>query len=106
MKDLNVSVVTICLHVPRLQASHDLQQPFFFSNGATLALTRISFKLLALLNLITGTLSRTSPCSLPHVNSKCILDSIVLNSFKISEHWMIAMLNKKHAFISYTLFFA
>ena len=28
----------------------DLQEPVFFSRGATIALTRISFKLLALLN--------------------------------------------------------
>ena len=45
VKDLNVLVVTTCLHISHLVPPHDLQQPFFFSRGATFALTRMSFKL-------------------------------------------------------------
>ena len=61
LKDLNVSVVTTCLHISHLVPPHDLQEPFFFSRGATFALTRISFKHLALLNWTTGILSKTLP---------------------------------------------
>ena len=58
---------------------HDLQQPFFFSRGATFTLTRISFKLFALLNPIIGTFSKTFPCSLSGVNNKCISESTFLD---------------------------
>ena len=46
LKDLNVLVVTSCLHISNLVPLHDLQEVFFFSTGATIALRRISFKLL------------------------------------------------------------
>ena len=59
LKDLNVSVVTRCLYISHLVCTNDLQQPFFFSRGATFAITRISFKLLALLNQIIGIFSKT-----------------------------------------------
>ena len=101
LKDLNVSVVTTCLHISHLVPPHDLQQPFFFSRGATFALTRMPFKLLALLNPIIGTFSETFPCSLSGVNSKCISDSTFLNF----EHWMISNIKNKLTFISYTLSF-
>ena len=52
---------------------------FFFSIGATFALTRISFKLLALLNPTIGTFSKTFTCSMSGVNSKCISDKIFLS---------------------------
>ena len=45
VKDLNVLVVTTCLHISHLVPPHDLQQPFFFSRGATFGLKRMSFKL-------------------------------------------------------------
>ena len=51
MKDLNVSAFTTRLHISHLVLPHDLQQPFFFSKGATFAVIGMSFKLLALLNL-------------------------------------------------------
>ena len=40
------------MHISHLVPPHDLQQPLFFSRVATLALTKMSFKLLALLNPI------------------------------------------------------
>ena len=80
LRDHNVSVVT-CLHILQLVPPHDLQKPFFSSRGAIFAITRISFKLLALLNPIIGTLSKTFPCSLSGVNSKCTSESTFL-SFK------------------------
>ena len=64
LKDLIVSLLTTCLHISHLVPPPDLQEPFFFSRGATFALTRISFKLLALLNPTIGILSKTFPCSL------------------------------------------
>ena len=45
--NLNVSVFITCLHISHLVPSHDLQQPSFFSRGATLALARKSLKFLA-----------------------------------------------------------
>ena len=48
LKDPNVSVVT-CLHISHLVSPHDLQQPFLFSKSAAFALTRMFFKILALL---------------------------------------------------------
>ena len=80
LKDLNVSVVTTCLHISHLAPPHDLLQPFFFSRGATFTLTRMSFKLLALLNPIVETFSKTFPCSLSGVNSNCISGSTFLKS--------------------------
>ena len=44
LKDLNVSVVTECLHILHLISSHNLQQPFFFSRGATFTLKRLLSK--------------------------------------------------------------
>ena len=70
----------------------DLMHPFFFSRGATFALTRIPFKRLALLNPTIGILSKTFPCSLSGVNSKCISDSISL-SFKSSGWYHILKRN-------------
>ena len=64
-KDLKVSIVTRSLHISHLFLPHDLQEPFFFS---TFALTRIFFKLLALLNPTIRILSKTFPCSLSVVN--------------------------------------
>ena len=72
LKDLNASVVTTCLHISHLVPLHGLQQPFFFSRGATFALTRISFKLFAVLNPIMGTFSKTFPCSLSGVNNRVL----------------------------------
>ena len=43
------------------------------------SLTRISFKLSALLNPTIGILSKTFPYSLSGVNTKCISDSIFLS---------------------------
>ena len=83
LKDLNVSVATTCLHISHLVPPHDLREHFFFSRGTNFALTRISFKLLALLNPTIGILSKTFRCSLSGVNSKCISDSTFL-SFKIT----------------------
>ena len=57
--NLNVSVFITCLHISHLVPSHDLQQPSFFSRGATLALTRKSLKFLAFLNQITVTFWKT-----------------------------------------------
>ena len=57
----------------------DLQQSFFFSRGATLALTRMSFKPLVLLNSFIETFSKTFWCSLSGVNVKCISSSTVLS---------------------------
>ena len=79
LKGVNVSVVTTCLHISHLVHPHDLQEPFFFSRDATLTLTRILFKLLAILNPTIGILSKTFPCSLSGVNSKCISDSTFLS---------------------------
>ena len=79
LKDLNVSVLTTCLHISHLVPPHDLQEPFFFSSGAAFALTRISFKLLALLNPTIAILSKTFPCSLSGVNNKCISGSTFLS---------------------------
>ena len=76
--DLNVSVVTTCLDILHLVPPHHLQETFSFSRGATFALTRISFKLLALLNPTIGIISKTFPSSLSDVNSKCISDSTFL----------------------------
>ena len=53
LKDVNVLLVTTCLHISHLLAPHDLREPFFFSRRATMALTRISFKLLGLLLTIS-----------------------------------------------------
>ena len=64
LKNLNASLVTTSLHISHLLPPHDLQEPFFFSSSATFALTRISFKLLALLNPTIGILSKNFPCSL------------------------------------------
>ena len=44
LKDLNVSVVTTCLHITHVVPPHDLQHLFFFTTGTTFALTRISFR--------------------------------------------------------------
>ena len=78
VKDLNVSVITTCLHISHQVPSHDLQEAFFFSGG-TFALTRISFKFLALLNTPVG-ISKTFPCFLSGANSKFILDSTFFES--------------------------
>ena len=102
LKDLKVSVVTTCLQILHLVPSHDLQQLFFFSRGATLALRRMSLKLLALLNPIIGTFSKTIPSSLSGVNSKCISDSKV---FKFWKHWMVCDTKSKPNFISNMLLF-
>ena len=75
LKDLNVSVVTTCLHISHLVPPHDLQQPFFFSRGAIFALRRMAFKLLALLNPIIGIFSKVFPSSLTGINNMCISDS-------------------------------
>ena len=79
LKDLNVSVETTCLHISLLVPPHDLQEPFFFSRGAAFAFTRISLKLLAFLNPTIGFLSKTFPCSMSGVKSKCISDSTILS---------------------------
>ena len=76
--DLNVSVVTTCLHILHLAPPHHLQETFLFSRGATFALTRILFKLLALLNPTIGILAKIFPSSLSGVNSECISDSTFL----------------------------
>ena len=68
LKDPNVSITTTCLHISHLVPSRDMQQPFF-SRGA---ITRMPLKLLALLNLIIGTFSKTRQCSLSGVNTNCI----------------------------------
>ena len=78
LKDLNVSVITTCLHIFQQVPSHDLQEAFFFSRG-TFALTRISFKFLALLNTPVG-ISKTFPRFLSGANSKFILDSTFFES--------------------------
>ena len=44
LKDLNVSVVTEFLHILHLISPHNLQQPFFFSRGATFTLERLLSK--------------------------------------------------------------
>ena len=92
LKDLNVSVVTTCFHFSHLVLPHDLHEPFFLSRGATFALTRLSFKLLALLNLTIGILSKTFPCSRSGVNSKCISDSTLL-SFESTGWWVTLKTN-------------
>ena len=102
LKDLNASVVITCLYISHLVPPHGLQQPFFFSRGATFALTRISFKLFALLNPIIGTFSKTFPCSLSGVNNKCISESTFL-SFR--KHWMISNIKNNSTFISHSLLF-
>ena len=79
LKDLDVSVVTTCLHISHLVPPHHLPELFSFSRGSTFALTRISFKLLALLNPARGILSKTFQCSLLGVNSKCISESRFLS---------------------------
>ena len=56
---------------------------FFFSREATFALTRIYFKLLALLKVAVGIFFKDFPCSLSSVNSKCISNSTFL-SFEIT----------------------
>ena len=79
VKDLNVSVVTACLHISHLVPPSDLQQPFFFLRGPSFALTRMSFKVLAFLNPIIVTFSKSLPCSVSGVSGKCISDSIFLS---------------------------
>ena len=64
LKDKNIVLVTTCLHLLYLVPPHDLQQPFFFSRGATFALIRMSFKFFTFLNPIIGIFSRAFPCSL------------------------------------------
>ena len=82
LKDLNLSVAATYLHISHLKPLHDLQQPLFFLRGVNLVLRRMLFKLLAHLNPIIGTFSKTFPCSLSSVNTKCISDSMIL-SFKV-----------------------
>ena len=100
LKDLNVSVVTTCFHISYLVPPHDLQQPFFFSRGATFALTRMSFKLVALLNPIIGIFSKTLPCFLSGVSSKCILDSVFLSPENTG--WKVIL--KTNPFLFFTRF--
>ena len=74
LKDLNVSVVTTCLHVSQLVPPDDLQQSFFSKDYfATFALTRMSFKVLVLLNPIIGIISKTY-----HVFCQVLVVSAVL----------------------------
>ena len=61
---------------------------FLLFKRCYLAITRTSFKLLALLNPIIGTFSKTFPCSLSGVNSKCISDSTFL-SFRKTGWYVI-----------------
>ena len=81
LKDLNVSLVTTCVHISHRIPPRDLMEPFLFSRGATFALTRLSFKRLAFRDPTIGILSKTFQCSVSGVNSKCISDSTFL-SFK------------------------
>ena len=80
LKYLNILLVTTRWHIFHLVPPHDLQKPFFFSRGATLALARMSLKILALINPIIVTFSKTFSCSLSDASSKCISDSTVLSS--------------------------
>ena len=65
---------------------------FFFSKGTTFALTRISFKLLTLLNPTIGILSKTFPCSLSCVTNKGIWDSS-FTSFQSSGWYVVLKTN-------------
>ena len=96
--DLNGLVASTYLH---LVPQHNLQEPLFFSRGATFSLTRISFKRLALLKPTIGILSKTFPCSLSGVNSKRISESTLL-----SFDWMISNIKSEPTVISYSLSFA
>ena len=77
LKDVDISVVITCLHISHLVPPRDLQEPMFILRGATFALTRISFKRLALLNPTIGILWKTFLCSISGVNSKCISDYVI-----------------------------
>ena len=79
-------------NIDHLIPPHDLMEPFFLSRGAIFTLTRIPFKHLALLNPTIGILSKTFPCSLSGLNSKCISDSTFL-SFKSSGWYIILKTN-------------
>ena len=62
--DSNWCVLVICLQISHLGLFQGPQKPFSVLSGGTLALTRMSFKLLPLLKPIIGTFSKTFLCSL------------------------------------------
>ena len=56
--DSNWCVLVICLQISHLGLLQGPQKPFSVLTGCTLALTRMSFKLLPLLKPITGIFSK------------------------------------------------
>ena len=77
--DVKFLVGTICLQISHLGPLQGPHQPLFLIWGI-FALTRISFKLLALRNPIIGTSLNTLLCSLSGVKRRCILVIMTFNS--------------------------
>ena len=103
LKYLNVLVVRTCLHMLHLVPSGDLQQLFFFLREATLAVTSMSFMLLAHPNLIIGTFPKTFPGYIPGVNSNSISDGAVL-SFENTGRYVVLKTNLLSFLLRFSLF--
>ena len=100
LKDLNVSVVTRCWHISQLLFAWSTTASLFFPRKTALALTRLSFKILAPQDPITGTFLKNFSCSLSGVYWKHWIICYIKSTFYSSCIFVCLKLRTSKVFLA------